>query len=284
MRKFLTVLGSVLTVLALTSAAVAQPVLAGGVGPVEPVQSSASGRSASNGQIVFRRYFDADQTEGALVRHEPGRRRTPPGHPPADRVAGQRAGVVSRRHEGHLRAFKREREHEPDHGRQPRLGRHEHGRAVQREAMRGRDRSLLLTRWPRHRVLPHGLPHPPRIAPEWKLYSAIFMVGLDGSGARQVSSTPLRRRGLLATETTDPTFSPDGRLLAFMRTRHSPEDQGAVFVQPIGSPEHAAPVNTVEAELRGSADVLPRRQAPAVPLPARGRGRPFQPLLRPPGR
>ncbi len=75
--------------------------------------------------------------------------------------------------------------------------------------------------------------------PEWKLFSAVFMVALDGSNARQISSTPLRRRGLLATETTDPTFSPDGRLLAFIRTRHSPEENSAVFVQPIGSPAHA---------------------------------------------
>ena len=75
--------------------------------------------------------------------------------------------------------------------------------------------------------------------PEWKLYSAIFIVGLDGSNPRQVSSTPLRRKGLLAPETSDPTFSPDGKLLAFIRTRYSPEENSAVFVQPIGSPEDA---------------------------------------------
>ena len=44
---------------------------------------------------------------------------------------------------------------------------------------------------------------------------------------------------MLALETTDPTFSPDGKLLAFIRTRYSPEENSAVFVQPIGSPEDA---------------------------------------------
>lgn len=84
-------------------------------------------------------------------------------------------------------------------------------------------------------VAPPNADHPP----EWKLYSAIFIVGLDGSNARQVSSTPLRRKGLLALETSDPTFSPDGKLLAFIRTRYSPEENSAVFVQPIGSPKDA---------------------------------------------
>ena len=73
----------------------------------------------------------------------------------------------------------------------------------------------------------------------WRLYSAIFIVRPDGSNARQVSSTPRRRRGLFAVETSDPTFSPNRKLLAFIRTRHSPGENSAVFVQPIGSPEDA---------------------------------------------
>ena len=120
--------------------------------------------------------------------------------------------------------------------------------------------------------------------PEWKLYSAIFIVGLDGSNAHQVTSTPLRRKGRLALETSDPTFSPDGKLLAFIRTRYSPEENSAVFVQPIGSPAGCSSDHPVEDELPGSPNVLPRRQTGAVPLHAPGRGRSLQPLLRPPGR
>ena len=77
--------------------------------------------------------------------------------------------------------------------------------------------------------------------PEWRLYySAIFIVGLDGSDARQVSSTPERHQGQQpAFETTDPTFSPNGKTLAFLRARYRPEENTAVFVQPIGSAEDA---------------------------------------------
>src|SRR3712207_473389 len=59
--------------------------------------------------------------------------------------------------------------------------------------------------------------------PEWKLYSAIFIVGLDGSDLHQVTSTPKRRKGHLATETGEPAFSPNGKMLTFVRTRYEPE-------------------------------------------------------------
>ena len=35
--------------------------------------------------------------------------------------------------------------------------------------------------------------------PVWKLYSAIFIVGLDGKNSHQVTSTPKRRKGQPAT-------------------------------------------------------------------------------------
>src|SRR4028118_325531 len=63
---------------------------------------------------------------------------------------------------------------------------------------------------------------PPNVQdpPEWKYYSAIFIVGLDGSDPRQVTSTPKRHKGQLATETTDPSFSPTGKMLTFVRYDH----------------------------------------------------------------
>jgi Tol biopolymer transport system component len=75
--------------------------------------------------------------------------------------------------------------------------------------------------------------------PEWKLYGAIFIVGLDGSDLHQVTSTPKRRKGQLATETGEPAFSPSGKMLTFVRTRYEPEEHTAIFVQPLGSPEDA---------------------------------------------
>jgi Tol biopolymer transport system component len=84
---------------------------------------------------------------------------------------------------------------------------------------------------------------PPNVQdpPEWKYYSAIFKVGLDGSDPHQVTSTPKRHKGQLATETTDPAFSPNGKMLTFVRydPREKKNDRFAVFVQPIGSPEDA---------------------------------------------
>jgi Tol biopolymer transport system component len=80
----------------------------------------------------------------------------------------------------------------------------------------------------------------PRKTPEWKLSSAIFVVGLDGKNSHQLSSTPKRSKGQLATETNDPAFSPNGKMLTFIRTNFQKEnDRFAVFVQPIDSPEDA---------------------------------------------
>src|SRR5687768_1722958 len=84
---------------------------------------------------------------------------------------------------------------------------------------------------------------PPNVQdpPAWKLYSAIFIVGLDGKNSHQVSSTPKRRKGQAEPDTSDPVFSPNGKMLSFIRTRYHPEknDRSAVFVQPLGSPEDA---------------------------------------------
>ncbi len=44
-------------------------------------------------------------------------------------------------------------------------------------------------------VAPPNAQHPP----EWQLYSAIFVVGLDGSDPHQVSSTPTRHQGAAGT-------------------------------------------------------------------------------------
>jgi Tol biopolymer transport system component len=76
--------------------------------------------------------------------------------------------------------------------------------------------------------------------PGWKLYSAIFIVGLDGKNSHQVTSTPKRQKGRPATDTFSPAFSPNGKMLTFVRANYQKEnDPHAVFVQPLGSPEDA---------------------------------------------
>jgi Tol biopolymer transport system component len=89
---------------------------------------------------------------------------------------------------------------------------------------------------------------PPNVQnpPEWKLYGAIFISGLDGSDPRQVTETPKRREGQLATEPAEPAISPDGQMVAFVRVRYDPEENYAVFVQPIDSPEDAHQVTPWE--------------------------------------
>ena len=55
-------------VMALMMVAMALPVFAGGADDDEDNDNeSASGGSTRNGQIVFRRWFDPDQTKGALL-------------------------------------------------------------------------------------------------------------------------------------------------------------------------------------------------------------------------
>ena len=76
--------------------------------------------------------------------------------------------------------------------------------------------------------------------PDWNNDSAIFVVGLDGSDPpQQVTKTPKRREGQLATDFAQASFSPDGKRLTFVRTRFEPNENTAVFVQPIDSPEDA---------------------------------------------
>jgi len=67
----------------------------------------------------------------------------------------------------------------------------------------------------------------------------IFIVGLDGSDAHQVSN--IQKRGALEFKDYRPAFSPDGKRLVFERTRLA-DDRSAVFVQSLdssGSPEGA---------------------------------------------
>ena len=242
MRKSLAVLGSVLSVVALTMVAMTLPVFAGGGNHVERQDTSASGRStSSNGQIVFRRYFDADQTKGALFVVNPdGSEVRQITYPPN----GWRDNVPAWSPDGKTVVFERFKADEstsrvmvvnPDTGKT-------------RPVVPCTGETCVYAIDPYFSPDGKSIAYARTVAPpdaqdpsDWKLfYSAIFIVGLDGSDPRQVTSTPERHKGQPPTfETTDPTFSPNGKTLAFLRTHFRPEENTAVFVQPIGSPEDA---------------------------------------------
>ncbi len=235
---------SVVTVLAATVAtplltlALALPVSAGGA--VDDEESAwASDGSTRNGQIVFRRYLNAEQTKGALfVMNPDGGKIHQITRPPQ----GWRDNVPTWSPDGKTIAFERFKTDEST------------SRIIVINPDTGEKRTVVPCTGERcvYAIDPYFSPGGQSLAyartvapphtqepPEWMLYSAIFVVGLDGSEPHQVSSTPQRHRGQLALETSDPTFSPHGELLAFVRTRYRPEENTAVFVQPIGSPEDA---------------------------------------------
>ena len=103
MRRMLLVFMAAVVV-ALMMVAMALPAFAGGGDDDEEDNESASGGSTRNGQIVFRRWFDPDQTKGALFTMNPdGSHVRQITHPPQG-LARRVAGVVSQWDQGRLRA------------------------------------------------------------------------------------------------------------------------------------------------------------------------------------
>ncbi|HET9996929.1 MAG TPA: hypothetical protein VFQ17_05410 [Nocardioides sp.] len=240
MRKLRTALGSGLAVVPLMIVAMATPVVADRGNDDVQRKPTASAGAPTNGQIVFRRYFNDEQTKGALFVMNPDgsevRRVT---YPPK----GWRDNVPAWSPDGQTIVFERFKADDST------------SRVLVVDPDTGETRTVVPCTGERclYAIDPFFSPDsqsiayartvaPPHVQdpPEWQLYSAIFVVGVDGSDARQVTSTPSRRPGQSpAFDTTDPTFSPDGRTLAFLRVRYGPEENTAVFVQPIDSPGDA---------------------------------------------
>ena len=241
MRKPPTVLGSVLVVMALMAAAMALPAFADGANNVERPSTSASARSSNNnGQIVFRRYFDADQTKGAVfVMNPDGSDVRQITHAPK----GWRDNVPAWSPGGKSIVFERFKSDEST------------SRIMVVNPDTGATRAVVPCTGERcvYATDPYFSPDGHAIAfartvapanvqdpPEWTHYSAIFIVGLDGGDPHQVTTTPMRHQEQPpAFDTSDPSFSPSGKVLAFLRTRYRPEENTAVFVQPMGSPADA---------------------------------------------
>ena len=95
MRRMLLVCTAAI-VLALMMVAMALPAFAGGGGDDEDNDNeSANGGATRNGQIVFRRYFDPEQTKAAIFKMNPdGSHVSQITHPPQG-LARRVPGVVS---------------------------------------------------------------------------------------------------------------------------------------------------------------------------------------------
>jgi Tol biopolymer transport system component len=248
MMKRTTLLLTVFTaamVMALMIVAMALPAFAGGEGDDEENDNeSANGGSTRNDQIVFRRWFDPDQTKGAIFTMNPdGSHTRQITHPPK----GWLDNLPAWSPDGKRITFERFKTDEST------------SRVMVVNPDTGNTRAVVPCTGERcvyaidpyfspdghsiaysHTVGPFVPKGQPRKTPVWKLYSAIFIVGLDGSDPHQVTSTPKRHKGQLATDTSDPVFSPNGKMLTFVRTNYKKEnDRFAVFVQPLGSPEDA---------------------------------------------
>jgi Tol biopolymer transport system component len=203
----------------------------GGGGQDANKKKSESGGSApTNGQIVFRRYFNPDQTEGALFTMNPdGSHIRQVTHPPK----GWRDNVPAWSPDGRRITFERFKSDEST------------SRIMVVNPDTGDTRTVVpCTGRCVYAIDPYFSPDGHSIAYSRSVdgppYSAIFIVGIDGSDPHQVTTTPKRHKGELSTEPTDPVFSPNGKMLTFIRTNYQKKnDPNAVFVRPIGSPQDA---------------------------------------------
>src|SRR5215211_9543246 len=232
MRRMLLVVTAAM-VMALTMVAMAVPVFAGGEGDDEDSDNqSASGGSTRNGQIVFRRWLDPDQTKGALFTMNPdGSHIRQITHPPE----GWRDDDPVWSPDGQQIVFNREKSDEstsrimvvnPDTGDERQVIRCT-GRCVQ---------DLDPTFSPDGDSVAFNRQVRPRIkGKSWK--TPIFIVGLDGSDPHQLTETPKPHAPPAGPlDNGEPAISPDGKMLGFIRTRYEPEESTAIFVQPIDSP------------------------------------------------
>src|SRR5918994_509424 len=241
MMKRTTLLLTVFTaamVRALVMVAMALPVFAGGAGDDEDNDNeSANGDPTRNGQIVFRRYFNPEQTKSAIFTMNPdGSHVSQVTHPPKGWHDQNPAWSPN----GKRVAFYRQRVDESmsrimvlnvDTGDVREVTHCGPNKGQPNQAPSGRcdsdfdpafspdGRSIAF-----QRVLVQDKPCC------W--LQGIWIIGLDGSDPHQVTNVDPK----LPAEFEDfgPAFSPNGKMLVFDRSRVA-DERHAVFVQPIGS-------------------------------------------------
>jgi Tol biopolymer transport system component len=236
-------------VVTLMMVAMAVPVFAGGAGDDEDKDNeSASGGATRNGQIVFRRYFNPEQTKSAIFTMNPdGSHVSQVTHPPkgwhdqnpAWSPNGMRVAFYRQRIDERMSRIMvlnlqtgdtREVTHcGPDEG-QPRQGPPGRCESDFDPAFSPDGRSIAF-----QRILVQDKPCC------W--LQGIWIVGADGSNPHQVTNVDETPSWSFTDWTSE--FSPDGKKLVFDRStnrKHEEDEHHAVFVQPIdssGSPEDA---------------------------------------------
>jgi Tol biopolymer transport system component len=265
MRRMLLVVTAAM-VMALMMVAMALPAFAGGADDDEEENESASGSPTRNGQIVFRRWFDPDQTKGALftmnpdgshvrqITHPPKgwRDESPVWSPNGTKVAFERQRIDESMSRIMLIDLKtgdtREVTHcGPDQG-QPKQGPPGRCESDFDPAFSPDGRSIAF-----QRILVQDK--------ECCWLQGIWIVGADGSNPHQVTNvdeTPSWSFTDWASE-----FSPDGKKLVFDRStnrKHEEDEHHAVFVQPIdssGSPEDARQLTPWKMECQDAPEYSP---------------------------
>jgi hypothetical protein len=248
MRRMLLVCTAAM-VLALMMVALALPAFAGGAGDEEDNdKESASGDRTRNGQIVFRRWFDPDQTKGALftmnpdgshvsqITHPPKgwRDESPVWSPNGTKVAFERQRIDESMSRIMLIDLKtgdvREVTHcGPNQG-QPKQGPPGRCESDFDPAFSPDGHSIAF-----QRILVQDK--------ECCWLQGIWIVGADGSNPHQVTNVDETPSWSFTDWSAE--FSPDGKKLVFDRStnrKHEEDEHHAVFVQPIdssGSPEDA---------------------------------------------
>ena len=231
-------------------------------------KSESGGSAATNGQIVFRRYFDPDQSKGALFTMNPdGSHVRQITHPPKDWPHDDSPAWSP---DGERIAFHRQTIDEsrsrimvvnPDTG-DAHEGTPCTGRCVSNfdPSFAPDGDSIAVSR----QVGPPSLwgePRPLKISwPESKNYWAIFIVGIDGSNPHQVTNIDPKLPANCCVSDSGPAFSPDGKMVVFERLREGPDERNAVFVQPIdssGSAEDAQQITPWELNCQDSPEFSP---------------------------